>query len=474
VVALGRLRTAGVSFDLRPLVRRLTAAEPHYGRANPRRYRWGLSHLADAGSVAYRRPPDLPVRSWRPSEWDWYVRDPSRYGQRLMEPIVLAASLRFWGGVADDPAAEPEVGQFARSLLDEVVPTAEHDLAVWFAAIDPWRDTFALWLLSGEPQATKRLRDLIFSLAIRYGGIAAREGLVRGLRHPFFEVPLPSASAHLAAGLWRSGVYPSVVPALVAHLTSARHRSGAWADGDQPPDVLTTLAAGDTLARLDPSFDPEPVATWLCGQQEPAGWWRALDPEVPWLTSAVLDWLELASRPFPERFEWPQAPIWSRDRLSGLTTLATLDELAAATARLSPLAALPIEAAFIDLAGFGAWNTTHGQTRGDDLIGVLGRSLGAIPGVLAVRIGGDEFLVLGKPGAGGLAASLDAWRREWPSLLDAAGLPGETGPRVLVGHGLAGGLADLRRSLGDTIGQVKREHAIVPASGVLLERGSSR
>jgi hypothetical protein len=31
------------------------------------------------------------------------------------------------------------------------------------------------------------------------------------------------------------------------------------------------------------SFDPTPVTTFFVRAQEPAGWWRALNPEVPWL-----------------------------------------------------------------------------------------------------------------------------------------------------------------------------------------------
>jgi hypothetical protein len=30
------------------------------------------------------------------------------------------------------------------------------------------------------------------------------------------------------------------------------------------------------------SFDPTPVTTFFVRAQEPAGWWRALNPEVPW------------------------------------------------------------------------------------------------------------------------------------------------------------------------------------------------
>jgi hypothetical protein len=66
---------------------------------------------------------------------------------------------------------------------------------------------------------------------------------------------------------------------------------------------------------------------WFVERQEREGWWRALDPEVAWLTAAIVDWLERAERPFAQCFGWPSAPIWARDRLTGLTTVATLDEL---------------------------------------------------------------------------------------------------------------------------------------------------
>ena len=78
---------------------------------------------------------------------------------------------------------------------------------------------------------------------------------------------------------------------------------------------------------------------WFVDRQEPTGWWRALNPEVPWLTHAVSDWLELAERPFPERFSWPEAPIWARDRLTGLTTMAILDELETVLAEVPALGA---------------------------------------------------------------------------------------------------------------------------------------
>jgi len=443
----------------------LSTRQPHYGHHNALRYRWGLSWRAEPGHALYRRPAGSGAVHWRPAEAERFARDPSAYGRRFMEPIVLAAHLRLWGDLAEN-ASDPKLAGEASSLLDEAMPVIEHDVATWFTAQDPWRDTFGLWLLSAEPQAVARLRDLIFSLAVRYGGIAARTRVVLGLRHPFHERPLVSASAHLAMSLWRMGVYPSVIPDLVDLVRTSQGSSGAWADGEQPSDILTTLAAADTLARLDPGFDPSLTVDWFVRRQERDGWWRALDPEVPWLTAAVVDWLALADRPFPDRFAWPSAPVWTRDRLTGLTTVATLDELGHVLDGLPSLGALPMEAAFVDLAGFGQWNNEHGQARGDELMGVLGMALRELPDVLAVRIGGDEFLILGKPGATGLDVVMSDWRASWPACLDAAGMPAVVSPRVVIGEAQGSGLRNLRRLLGEAIGRLKVDYASPPRTGV--------
>ncbi len=467
VVALDRLRTAGMQVDAPSLLDWYAQRSPHYGRENALRYRWELSWRAEPGHPLYR-PPEGTLVHWRPGERNQLAKDPSAYGRRLMEPLTIAAHLRFWGGLAE---AEPdtEVGSRAAGLLDEAQPTMEDDVASWFMALDPWRDTFGLWALSGDPHAVTRLRDLLFSIAVRYGGIAARDGVIRGTRFPFHEVPLVSASAHLASGLWRMGVYPTVIPSLMDLLHGSRVADGGWADGDQPTDVLTTLAAADVMARLDPSFDPQPTIAWFVRHQEPDGWWRALGPEVPWLTNAVLDWLDLAGRSFPDRFTWPSAPVWARDRLTGLTTVATLDELGHVFDGLPRLAAESIEVAFLDLAGFGEWNNAYGQSKGDELLTVLGRSLLEIDGVLPVRIGGDEFLILGKPGARGLSGRLDTWRHAWPERLAEASMPAAVAPRVLVGRDQAGRLRDLRQRLGDRIAPLKAECPNPPPTGVQVD-----
>lgn len=470
VSALAVRRRTEPWLDLRPWLNTLLGREPSYGRENPRRYRWDLSQFSLPGSGAYRRPGDLPpleVRPWEEHEYDGH---PSAYGRRMMEPVVIAAQFGFWGQVADDPRTPPDVAEDARRLLDEAVPIAENDLARWFAALDPWRDTLALWLLSAEPHTMERLRDTIFSLGLRGGSIARREGLVKGLRHPFYDRPLVSACAHLAAGLWQCGIYPSVVPGLVNFVASEERQSGGWADSDQAADELTTLAAASLLSRLDPDFDPQPTITWFLRRQEPEGWWRVLDPEVPWLTAAVADWLEGSQRSFSDSFVWPVSPIWSRDRLSELPTLATLEELELALGGVASLARLPIEAAFVDLAGFGTWNTAHGQVRGDDVIALLGKSLDHLPDVYPVRIGGDEFMLLGQPGGrrGLLASTLDQWRRKWPEQLrdvNASGVP----PRIIVRSGRAGGLRSLRVELGEQIARAKHDWPTPPPEGALRQ-----
>ena len=117
------------------------------------------------------------------------------------------------------------------------------------------------------------------------------------------------------------------------------------------------------------------------------------------------------SGPFHDRFTWPSAPIWSRDRLTGLTTIASLDELETVLAGMPRLGTLAVEAAFIDLAGFGLFNTRAGQARRvTKALALLGASLLEVPDILPTRLGGDEFLILAKPGAPGEISSSGTWK----------------------------------------------------------------
>jgi GGDEF domain-containing protein len=467
VVALDLLRRSGVAVDLRFPLAALQANTRAHGRHNPRRYRWNLSWRAEPNSGAYRLANDTPRPKWRETEIERDTQSASAHGNRLMVPVVLAAQFDFWEGVASDPSTPTDVIESARALIDEAAPIAEDELARWYEARDPWRDTFGLWLLTASPAVMARFRHALFALAVRYGVIATGSGVVRGVRFPFYGRPLVSASAQLAGGLWRSGVYPTLIPRLVGYFAPLRESDGGWGDESQPPDILTTLAAADVLSRLDPDFDPSPTIGWFMRHQEPAGWWRALNPEVPWLTAAVADWIERCGQPFASRFEWPTPPIWQRDRLSGLATIGTLEELEKAIVDLPRLGAQRHEVAFIDLAGFGDWNTRYGQAKGDDVIQLLGKTLSELPDTLAVRIGGDEILLLGKPGdqPERLRKTVERWRHTWPDRL--AGIDAHSvAPRVLVSTARFADLHDSRVALGLAIGPFKRQHATPPPEGV--------
>ncbi len=445
--------------DARPLLALYQQRRPSYGRQNTGRYRWGLSYRAEPGSVAYAAPPT--GRWWRPAEAELKADNIKAYGQRLMTPVAIATHFEYWGRVVEQ-AADPEVARAARALLAEATPTAEHDMAEWNLALDPWRDAFGLWLLVRHPRALGQLRDATFALTLRYAGIAQRQDGVHGLRHPFFRTPFVSADAALAAALWRFGVYPTLLPRLLDRTRACQRADGGWSDGNQPSDVLTTLVVADLLSNLDPGWDPEPTATFLVERQEPGGWWRALDPEVPWLTGAIAEWLARSQRPFAERFTWPQAAIWARDRTTGLPTMAFFDELAGL---LTSLGNVPIELAFSDLAHFHEFNDRFGMDAGDRALRAYADALSAIPGALVVRDGGDEVLVVGTPAiTGRLGAQMDEFRHAWPEWAQAqAGIqPGDVVPRILTVEGTAGELRRLRNKLGSQIGPFK---AMVPDPG---------
>jgi hypothetical protein len=450
------------------LLTRYGLRPPAYGRENPRRYRWGLGFQAEVGHQVYAAPEGRDGW-WRPKEARWLAERPAEYAQRLLVPITLATQFEFWGrlaGMPGDPSAEA-----AARLLDEAQPVAENDLAAWIGGADPWADTFALWLLTSHPLAHARLRDLTFALAIRYAQVALRDGAVRGLRHPFFQEPLPSASAQLAVSLWRLGIYPTLLPSLLNFVRGAQQPDGGWADPGQPSDVLTTLVAAELLASLEPTFDPAPTISFFERRQEPAGWWRALNPEVPWLTGAIADWIERSRRPFAERFHWPELPVWSRDRTTGLPTMAVFDELAIALAGMAGLAAVPLEVAFIDLAGFGEFNNRHGMDAGDAALSAYAAALRALPGTMVIRQGGDELLVLGTPGVEGvLEPHLRQFMNDWQGAASPVDVPAdEVVPRILLTSDAAGQLRVMGGRLGTAIGEVKVRFPKPPPPGVLVQ-----
>jgi GGDEF domain-containing protein len=433
-----------------------------------REYPWVLPFDAAPGSPDYEFREEVG-RLWRPREIDAFLRDPTDYGRRLLSPIALTEALEFLAGLVGDDDAQ--VSEVADRLLADVRPRAERDVSGYVQGDDPWRDTLALWLLSSRPRALEMLHPLAMAIATRYATLANRmAGLVCGVRYPFDGTPLVSASAHLGLGLWSLGVHPRLLPGLLRFVSDARTRLGGWADDGQPEDVMTTLAAADLLTHLDPAFDPEPTTDFLARLQEPSGWWRALDPEVPWLTGAVVEWLERASLPFHERFRWPGYQRWDRDRRTRLPWWAAFGDVLVRTfERVPGLAAARVEAAFIDLAGFGTFNSRFGQSRGDDVLRYFARELAAVPFAQALRDGGDEFVLVGAPTHDGLDRGLERFLREWPGRFRTV-FPDATPvvPRIVIAEATGATIAHARERLGEEIAAVKVAHAEPGPEGVLV------
>jgi len=428
---------------------------------------WSLGFDAGPNSPAYD-PADGVGAMWRPRERDWLERDATSFGHRLLAPIALAENVDFLAGLRDD--VDASIARTSDEILRELQPRMEADLATAIHGGDPWRDTFAIWLLSRRPNALALLHPIAFAITTRYGTLASRlAGLVCGVRYPFEAVPLVSANAHLGSALWRLDYRPSLLPGIVAFVAARRTRDGGFADEGQGADVLTTLAAADLLSTLDPAFDPGPTMAWFAAAQESGGWWRALDPEVPWLTATVVEWLELAQRPFAERFRWPAYQRTELDRKTGVPGYAAFDRLTRVFETLPSLASAPVSIAFGDLAGFREFNTTHGQEMGDRVLRTFATALSEIPTSLGVRDGGDEFLVIGAPGRDSLVDDLEAFRARWPSRFNREYGPamGAVAPRFLVADVRGGELRAARDRLGRAIAGLKAAFPDPPPEGVL-------
>jgi GGDEF domain-containing protein len=437
------------------------------GPDRARRFPWSLGHDALPSSSA-TESPDGRGALWRSRERDWLDRGPTAFAGRLLTPIAIAENLAFLHRLTTD--ANQQIAGTATEILRDVQPLAEGDIADFIRGDDPWRDTFALWQLARRPAALELLRELALAIAMRSGTLASRlAGLPCGTRFPFEAVPLVSASAHLGLGLWALGYRPSLLPGLIDFVASREHRSGGWGDDGQPADVLTTLAAAELLGSLDPSFGPAATIDFFVRHQESSGWWRALDPEVPWLTAAIAGWLEGAERPFHERFAWPRYARTDLDRKTGVPGFAAFDALDRLFRTLPGIGAAPIEMAFGDLAGFRAFNNRCGQETGDAVLRLFAQHLRSVPGAIAIRDGGDEFLVIGAPTRRDLAADIDASRATWPDLFRArfgTDVPMVV-PRFVVATSQANRIAALREWLGREIGLTKDQPLDEDGHGLL-------
>jgi GGDEF domain-containing protein len=183
----------------------------------------------------------------------------------------------------------------------------------------------------------------------------------------------------------------------------------------------------------------------------------------------VVDCLERAMHPFVERFRWPGALKLDLDRRTQLPTYAWFADLARSIQEVPGLARIEWEIAFVDLAGFGRFNTDNGQAKGDEVIGAFGKALGRIPGSRAIRDGGDEFIVISAPGDTTLYERLDGFRATWlAEFVHTFGRePDPVRPRITVARTAGRDLAAGRERLGRRIGEMKKLHENPPADGVI-------
>lgn len=428
------------------------------GFTSSTRYRWDTSHKHCALQPWAARVEQW--RAWKPKEQQDLERDPIAFEERLTIPIIIAE--------ATELLLELEHPR-AKAILEEAEPALRRDLAQRVLATHSWTDTFALACVVRCPRATDRLRPLLVALATTYAEEAHRaDGCVRGTRFPFHEQPLVSATAQLAIGLLRLGMEIPLLARLTKTVRASMGSSGAWGDAEQPADLMTTLVCAQLLASLDPGFDPEPTASWLAARQRPDGLWLVLGPEAPWLTWVTATWLEAASRPFAERFVFPILQSADKDRKTGLASFSYFDDLGRLFASTKELARSQIDLAFLDLAGFRAFNNAYGQDAGDAVLAELAAALREIDAAAIVRDGGDEFLVVGAPTRGGLTEVLDEFRRTWPARFKARfGGQAPVASRILVTSGPGMDLRGMRERLGRTLARFKSGTAPGP-EGILV------
>jgi GGDEF domain-containing protein len=433
--------------------------------AGSTRYRWDLSH--------YRcKPPSFagPAsdwHAWRPAEEEEVRRDPHKFEQRFLLPLSIAESCEFLAEIA---SSADETGRDAQALLFESEPVFRRDFGSHALVTHAFFDTFAAFALVQTPRAMDRLHPGLFALCSAYAEEARRtEGILLGSRFPFHGKPQVSASAQLAAGLVRLGMDLSLLARIVEFVAESQRASGAWGDGNGPDDVLTTFVAFELVARLDPAFDARRAATALARFQRSDGLFSALGPEAAWLTKGVASLLAVASESFASRFRWPHVPTLARDRKTGLPFYAYFDDLARLFAELGGLGASEVELAFLDLAGFRAFNNRFGQDMGDEVLAEFAGALGTLGASRAVRDGGDEFLIVGTPTHAGLEADLRALCRAWPErFLRRFGSDAPpVAARVLVGSAPGRELGLLRERLGRSLGELKLRKKDVPNEGVV-------
>ncbi len=421
------------------------------------RYRWELSH-------GTQLPPySLPVASWlawRFAEQDLLVRAPREFVDHLTLTPILCESVEFLSELGDERAL---------GFLSEVDGRLRRDFALFVQARHSFADTFALWNLGQSPLALRRLHPIALAILENYSALArATDGVVRGLRFPFHEKPLVSASAQLASALLVLGCHLDLASQLLSFVVHSE-RAGCWGEAGGKPDLLTSLTSARLRLLTDPDFDSTCTLEFFAQHQHQAGFWRLLGPEVPWLTTQVRSLFLCAQLSFAERFRFPYVSPVNLDAKTQLPFFAYFIDLARLFSSLSGLAQCRVEIAFVDLAGFREFNNRFGQQCGDEVLESFGGQLAKIPHAVAIRDGGDEFLVVGAPTGNGLAEAMDRLRHGWPTVFHqrfGTDVP-VVAPRILATATDGRSLRETRQMLGQSVAPLKKRATSPEPTGVL-------
>ena len=130
-----------------------------------------------------------------------------------------------------------------------------------------------------------------------------------------------------------------------------------------------------------------------------------------------------------------------------------------------------IDLAFIDLAGFGAFNNGSGMAMGDRVLRTFAQALARIPGCMAIRDGGDEFIVLSTPTGTGLPGQMATFRDAWAIEFAETYERGIVAPRILTATTTGAHIVDARDDLGVRIAHLKDVITQVGPGGIQQDLG---
>jgi diguanylate cyclase (GGDEF)-like protein len=151
-----------------------------------------------------------------------------------------------------------------------------------------------------------------------------------------------------------------------------------------------------------------------------------------------------------------------------LPFLGYLDDLQRLFSEIKSLGNASIEMAFLDLAGFRAWNNRFGMAAGDDVLRFLADELKRIPDSVAIRDGGDEFVIIGGPLGAGLADRMTQFRTAFPARFRERFGPDAmpVAPRVVTTVTIGRDVIAARDQLGRDIARLKARDPSVGVAGV--------